>query len=256
MRAWVVVPRGRGHLNIRRFVASAPPPERTPRKMRRWAGRQLRLYRRGTKHPTARGARRHREIAVPAVFVLSGDDPIREAPLLDACATLRAVGRPGQARAGWRRGLVVALEVLHREVDGESQSGDIDADAAQYLAGPALDVENANQQVLRLDLGVASLEGQPSGSVDRPLGPGRQLPFTVRRGDPRTDGFGDLGSGCVAGRAGGHQGPLGWALDRDKSEQEVLGTKVGVIQVPRLVLGHPDNPTGALAESFHPQTSW
>jgi hypothetical protein len=71
---------------------------------------------------------------------------------------------------------------------------------------------------------------------------------------PLGDGFRDLDPGGVESCARRHESGPGRTVDSNEPEQEVLGADVRVIELSSLFLCDLDNPTGPLAEAFHPCT--
>jgi hypothetical protein len=206
------------------------------------------------------------------VLILGGDDAVRKTWIPEARSARGAPWDGGGAGAdgsgaGWAgsgatrdgsgapprysHGLVVAAEVLSREIDGDAQRSDVDAESSQDLACPTLDVEDPDQKVLRVDMGVASLKRQPGRSVDGTSGPWRKRGLAEFSGATPADGLGDL---CLAGigrRARRDEGKVRISLYSDEPEQEVLRADVRVIELSDLLVGHLYDPTGALAEAFH-----
>ncbi len=143
----------------------------------------------------------------------------------------------------------------HR-VDDRSQPGEVDAEATQHLAGRPLDVEQAEQDVLAVDLLVVLAQREPRRPLEDPPGPVGQLQLAGAH-PTLLDGHGvrHLLSSALQGRPRRHQRPGADALPGEEHpEQHVLGPDVPVAQSPRLFLGQPDDPPGPAAEPIeHPR---
>jgi hypothetical protein len=115
------------------------------------------LARRGTGDSTARGAEGHGEVSAVAVFILGDDDPIGKSLVLETALAHHAVRRRSGPRCWWRW-LIIVAKVQSWQIDRQAQGGNVDAETAQGLAGPTFDIEDPDQEVLRIDLGIAALK--------------------------------------------------------------------------------------------------
>jgi hypothetical protein len=53
---------------------------------------------------------------------------------------------------------LVAAEVLFWKITGQAQGDDVDAETAQGLPGTTLDIQDSDQEMLGINMGVASLQ--------------------------------------------------------------------------------------------------
>lgn len=138
--------------------------------------------------------------------------------------------------------------------DGGAQHGQVDSDAAEHLAGSALDVDEAEEDVVGLDARVPPAQGQAVGPLEGPPGAVGELRFS---GPPRSwgpHGFDDLGATGVEGGARRGQEPARRSpLAGQDPEEQVLGAYVDVAQAEGLFPGVVDDPLGTGVEPLEHQ---
>ena len=158
-----------------------------------------------------------------------------------------AAGR-GRRRGG--AGRLLALEAGQQLDDLLADPVEVGAELLQHLGGDALTLaDQAEQDVLGADVGVAELQRLAQGQLEHLLGAGRER-------DVPAGGLLALADDLLDLRAHGLQGDVEalQSLGRDalalvdQAEQDVLGSDVVVGEHAGLFLGQHDHPTGSVSE--------
>ena len=180
------------------------------------------------------------KVLLVSSLIARGHDPVGEC----------RVERRAAYRTPWRRPLSgPGALVVGRRFQRCPHSRRVDGQAPKDLPRRPLDIEKAEQDVFGLDMVVVAAEREPRrplqssfGSVGEGKLAGIAVPLSG-------DGLGDLLSGPVERRPGGHQRPrcAVLAIGHDP-EQKVLGPDVAVTEPPGLLLRKSDDPTGTVAE--------
>ena len=158
-------------------------------------------------------------------------------------AAAAAGGRAGAAR-------LLALEAGQQLDDLLADPVEVGAELLQHLGGDALALtDQAEQDVLGADVGVAELQRLAQGQLEHLLGARRERDVAAGRLLALADDLLDLGAHGLQGDVEGLQrlGRDSFALV-DQAEQDVLGPDVVVGQHAGLFLGQHDHPTGTVGE--------
>ena len=127
---------------------------------------------------------------------------------------------------------------------------EVGAELLQHLGGDALALaDQAEQDVLGADVGVAELQRLAQGQLEHLLGARRERDVAARGLLALADDLLDLGAHGFQRDVEALQGLRRDALALvDQAEQDVLGTDVVVGEHAGLFLGQHDHPSGSVCE--------
>src|SRR6476469_6211705 len=127
---------------------------------------------------------------------------------------------------------------------------EVDSELLEHLGGDALTLaDQAEQDVLGADVGVAELQRLAQGQLEHLLGARRERDVPARRLLALADDLLDLRAHGLQGDVEALQSLGRYALALvDQAEQDVLGSDVVVGEHAGLFLGQHDHPTGSVSE--------
>ena len=130
--------------------------------------------------------------------------------------------------------------------------GQFGAELDQHLGGDTLTLtDQAEQNVLGADVVVAELQRLAEAELEHLLGTGSERDVSRRRLLTLADDLLDLAADTLERDAQRLQRLGGYALTLvNKSQQDVLGPDVVVVEHPRFFLRQDDNPAGTVGKSF------
>ncbi len=160
----------------------------------------------------------------------------------------RCVPTSGSGRG--RGGRLLALEAGQQLDDLLAHPVEVGAQLLEHLGGDTLALaDQAEQDVLGADVGVAELQRLAQGQLEHLLGPGREGDVPARRLLALADDLLDLGAHRLERDVEALERLRGDALTLvDEPEQDVLGADVVVGEHAGLFLGQHDHPSGTVGE--------
>ena len=157
---------------------------------------------------------------------------------------------PATGRRGGRGRRLLALEAGEQLDDLLADPVEVRAELLQHLGGDALALaDQAEQDVLGADVGVAELQRLAQGQLEHLLGARGERDVAAGRLLALADDLLDLGAHGLQGDVEALQRLGGDALALvDEAEQDVLGADVVVGEHAGLFLGQHDHPAGTVGE--------